>query len=94
MSWMLAVLGFGSRYLNKPSDSLGYLSKAVYPVYVVHLPIQFIAAYFLLPLSLPAYLKLAVLLMCTFSFSLLLYEFVLRRLKWLRPLFGIRATES
>lgn len=93
MSWMLAVLGFGSSYLNKPSDHLRYFSKAVYPVYIVHLPIQFIAAYFLLPLELPAYLKLTLLLICTFSFSLLLYEFILRRLKWLRPLFGIKLTE-
>ena len=94
MSWMLAVLGFSSRYLNRPSNRLRYFSRAVYPVYIIHLPIQFIAAYFLLPQSLPAYLKLALLLLCTYGFSLFLYEFVLRRLKWLRPLFGMKLTET
>lgn len=90
IGWMLTVLGFGSRYLNKPSGSLAYFSKAVYPVYIVHLPIQFISAYFILALPLNAYLKLTLLGLCTFSFSLLLYEFVLRRIKWLRPLFGMK----
>ena len=90
MSWMLAILGFGSLLLNRPSRSLSYLSAAVYPVYIVHLPVQFTTAYFLLPLPLPAYSKLALMLAGTFGISLLLYEFFLRRLKWIRPLFGMK----
>jgi surface polysaccharide O-acyltransferase-like enzyme len=92
MSWMLAILGFGSLHLNKPSRSLGYLSRAVYPVYIVHLPVQFAICYFLLPLSLSAYWKLGFLLAGTFGVSFLLYEYVLRRLKWIRPLFGMKLT--
>jgi surface polysaccharide O-acyltransferase-like enzyme len=94
MSWMLAILGFGSLYLNRPSRSLGYFSKAVYPVYIVHLPVQFTVAYFLLPLPLPPYLKLTLLLAGTFGVSLLLYEYALRRLKWLRPLFGMKLNQA
>jgi surface polysaccharide O-acyltransferase-like enzyme len=90
MSWMLAVLGFAAIYLNKPSRSLDYFSKAVYPVYIVHMPLQFVIAYFLLPLNLSASLKLIILLVGTFGMSLLLYEYVLRRLKWIRPLFGMK----
>ena len=90
MCWMLAVLGFASLHLDRPSRILGYCSKAVYPVYIVHLPVQFTAAYVLLPLPLPAWVKLLVLLLGTFGISLALYEFVLRRLKWIRPLFGMK----
>jgi hypothetical protein len=89
MSWMLAVIGFGSLYLNKASRALAYLSKAVYPVYIVHMPVQFTIAYFLLPGSLHVYLKLVLLIAGTFGVSLFLYECVLSRLKWVRPLFGI-----
>lgn len=94
MSWMLAILGFGSLYLNKPSRSLGYLSRAVYPVYIVHLPLQFLIAYFLLPLTLAAYMKLGVMLVGTFGLSLLLYEYALKRLKWVRPLFGMKLSRA
>jgi hypothetical protein len=63
-------------------------------VYIVHLPIQFAICYFLLPLSLPAWWKLALLLVGTFGMSLLLYERVLRRLKWIRPLFGMKLNQA
>jgi surface polysaccharide O-acyltransferase-like enzyme len=94
MSWMLAILGFGSLCLNKPSRSLRYFSRAVYPVYIVHLPVQFTIAYFVLPTGMPAYLKLALLLVGTFGISLLLYEYVLGRLNWIRPLFGMKLNRA
>jgi glucan biosynthesis protein C len=93
-SWMLTILGFGSLYLNRPSRLLAYLSKAVYPVYIVHLPVQFTICYFLFPLTLSAYMKLALLSAGTFGVSILLYEIVLRRLKWIRPLFGIKLDQA
>lgn len=88
--WMFTILGFGSVYLNKPSPSLRYFSKAVYPVYIVHMPVQFIIAYFLLSLQLSAFIKFIILLAGTFGISILLYELILRRLKWIRPLFGMK----
>jgi surface polysaccharide O-acyltransferase-like enzyme len=91
---MLAVLGFGSLYLNRPSRSLAYLSQAVYPVYIVHLPVQFTIAYFLLPLPLPASSKLILLLAGTFGISLVLYDYALRRLKWVRPLLGMKLNQG
>lgn len=90
MSWMMAVLGFAAVHLNRPSRSLSYLSGAVYPVYIVHMPVQFVLAYFLLPRAMPAEAKLALLLVGTLGVSLVLYEAVLRRAKWIRPLFGMK----
>jgi hypothetical protein len=92
MCWMLAILGYASTHLNKPSDSLAYFSKAVYPVYIIHFPIQYAISYYLMPVALPAILKLGILLIGTFGACLLVYEFVLRRLKWVRPLFGMKLT--
>ena len=88
--WMLGLLGLGAHSLNRPSALLRYLSAAVYPVYIVHLPVQFALAYYLLPLPLPALPKYVLLLGGTFGVSFLLYELVLRRLRWLRPLFGMK----
>jgi len=90
MNWMFAILGYGSVYLNKPSQMLTYLSKAVYPIYIVHMPVQFFFSYYLLPLSLPASVKLVMLLIATFCLSLLLYELLIKRMRWIRPLFGMK----
>jgi len=90
MSWMLAILGYGSLYLNKSSAGLLYLGKAVYPVYIIHLPVQYWISYYLLPLPLPAMLKLCLLLAGTLGLCLLIYEYVISRLKWIRPLLGMK----
>ncbi len=87
--WMLAVLGFATLHLTQPSRALTYLSKSVYPIYIIHLPVQFALTYALVPLELPALVKFGILLVGTFALCALIYEAVLRRLGWFRLLFGI-----
>ena len=48
-SWLFAVFGFGATYLNKSSSVLTYLSKAVYPVYILHMIFLNLSAYLILP---------------------------------------------
>jgi len=43
-SWLFAVFGFGATHLNYPSKKLTYLSKAVYPVYILHMIFLFVAS--------------------------------------------------
>ena len=89
---MLAILGHGSVYLNRPSKALSYLSKAVYPVYIIHLPVQYALASYIVPMILPAEIKLVLLLAGTFGVCFLIYELAIKRLKWIRPLFGMKLT--
>lgn len=42
-SWLFAVFGFGASYLNHPSKKLTYLSKAVYPCYILHMIFLYLA---------------------------------------------------
>ncbi len=88
--WMMAAIGFASAHLNRPSNLLSYFSRAVYPVYIIHFPIQYAISYYVMPLSFSATLKLGILLIGTFGVSLLVYETILRRTKWIRPLFGMK----
>jgi len=90
MAWMLAILGFGAVHLNNPSDRLAYLSEAVYPLYIIHMPVQFGISLYLLPLAMPAFLKLVLLIAGTFGISALMYEYAIKKLKWIRPLFGLK----
>ncbi|MEM7800315.1 MAG: acyltransferase [Chloroflexota bacterium] len=90
VSWMLAILGFGALYLNQSSKGLRYLSAAVYPIYIIHLPVQTALSYLLFQLELSAWIKFILLVIGTFTLSFVLYEFVLRRVNWMRPLFGMQ----
>jgi hypothetical protein len=56
--WIFSVLGFGYKYLNRSSKALSYLSKAAYPVYIIHMIFIFAASYFIIPQDLPPILKL------------------------------------
>lgn len=89
-SWIFAVFGFCFKYLNRPSKTLSYLSKAAYPVYIIHMLVLYSAAYVILPLKLPAYLAFIVITGITFIVCFILYEFLIRRIPFLRPLFGLK----
>jgi peptidoglycan/LPS O-acetylase OafA/YrhL len=91
-SWIFAVFGFCYKYLNKPSKALTYLSKAAYPVYIIHMIMLYGAAYFILPLHWAPALSFVAITLITFAGCFIIYEFVLRRIPFLRPLFGLQWT--
>ncbi|GAA4280266.1 acyltransferase family protein [Gaetbulibacter aestuarii] len=88
--WILAVFGIGFQYLNKPSARLQYLSQAAYPVYIIHMFVLFGAAVIILPLALHPVWKFIAITLITFSVCMVLYEFIIRRISFLRPLFGLK----
>jgi len=88
--WIFGVFGLGYHYLNKPSALLSYLSKAAYPVYIIHMFVLFAGALIILPLEIPLMLKFITITLFTFVFCYLIYEFILRRINILRPLFGLK----
>ena len=89
-NWILVVFAFAARYLNNPSKKLSYLSAAVYPVYILHMPFQIAISLVVLPLNLPASLKLFILVLLTLLFSMAFYEYLIQRIKFLRPFFGLK----
>jgi glucan biosynthesis protein C len=88
--WIFGVFGFGYKYLNKPSKTLSYLSQAAYPVYIIHMFALYAAAMFILPLEIPILLKFISILAFTGLACYLIYEFVIKRIGFLRPLFGLK----
>mgnify|MGYP002640853739 CR=1 FL=1 len=90
VSCTVSVFGFAFQYLNRPSRSLTYLSQAVYPVYIIHMIVQYAASYFFFPLEIPAFIKFILVVFITFLGSFIIYELVIRRVKFIRPLFGIK----
>ena len=88
--WIFGVFGFGYRYLNKPSKALSYLSQAVYPVYIIHMVVLYAGAKLILPLAISPWLQFLAITGFTLVVCFLTYEFVLRRITFLRPFFGLK----
>ncbi|MEM9674155.1 MAG: acyltransferase family protein [Cyclobacteriaceae bacterium] len=88
--WILGVFGFGYKYLNRPSTTLSYMSQAAYPVYIIHMFVLYAVAAIILPLEMPVLLKFISIVVFTGVVCYLIYEFIIRRISLLRPLFGLK----
>ncbi len=88
--WVFAVLGIGFSYLNRPSRALSYLSQAVYPIYIIHMIFLYLASSLIFPLDIPASLQFIMVILFTGLGCLITYEFVIRRVHFLRPFFGLK----
>jgi glucan biosynthesis protein C len=88
--WIFGVFGFGFKYLNKPSRTLNYLSQAAYPVYIIHMVVLYAGALIILPLAIPVFLKFLLIVAFTGISCLVIYEFIIRRIGFVRPLFGLK----
>jgi hypothetical protein len=88
--WIMTFLGCGYRYLRFPSRFLSYATEAVYPFYILHQTITVIVGYYLVGWDAGIGIKFLTLASATFLGSWLLYEWPIRRLNLLRPLFGLK----
>lgn len=83
------LVGFGHKWLNHPSKALSYLSKAAFPVYMLHFPINTAVGYFIVKTPLGINAKAIVIILLTTIVTFAIYE-VLRRIKPICFLLGIK----
>jgi len=84
-----ALLGLAQRFLNRRSRALSYLTEAVFPYYIIHQTVIVMVGYWLIPYRLPVLAEAAVVTGATVGSCLVGFE-VVRRIKPLRPLFGLQ----
>jgi peptidoglycan/LPS O-acetylase OafA/YrhL len=94
--WLLtiAVIGLAMRYLPMSPPWQQYLTTATFPVFILHLPVLTIAAYYLQALPVPWYVLLVLIIVVTFAVSFALYEYVVRRVPPIRFLFGLKPPQT
>lgn len=86
---MLGILGFAQIWLShKDNAARRYLTEAIFPYYIVHQTVIIVAAHHLQPLDLPLIHEALIIVAITALSCVLTYEIV-RRIRWLRPLFGV-----
>ena len=89
-SWILALFGYASSYLNHHSRFLTYCNEAVYPFYILHQTIMIVIGFYLMDLNWGFWTKAMLMVAGTFGGSFVLYEFIIRRLVFIRQLFGLK----
>ena len=92
--WIFAMFGIAYRFLNRPSNTLTYLSQGAYPIYIIHMIFIYVGCLVILPLDIAVMIKFILLVAFTFLGSLALYDLVIRRIVFLRPLFGLKSIKK
>jgi hypothetical protein len=90
---ILSLLGLAQRWLNRPSRVLRYLNTAVFPYYILHQTLIVVIGAWLIPSGLPLWAEASLIVVGTVAGCGLGYELI-RRVKVLRPLFGLSWNES
>jgi len=88
--WLVALLSIGARFLNFTNRFLVYSNEAVLPIYILHQTVIVIATFFIIKLSLPILPALILVTFCAFTGSIIIYDLIVKRIKWVRVLFGMR----
>jgi len=88
--WMITALGWGHHLLNRPMKWLPYATEAVYPWYILHQTITLVVGYNLSKLQLGGLVESTLVLVATLGGCLVLHEFLIRRVRVLRPFFGLK----
>jgi len=92
-SWVMAILGFGRRFLSFKHKLLGFSNELVLPFYILHQTIIVAIAFFVVNLNLIAIEKYLIIILASFSIvSVLLLP--IKQFNALRFLFGIRSKKG
>ena len=84
-----AILGFAHRHLRQGGRVLDYLTQGVFPFYIVHQTIIVVCEFWIKPWQLPQPAEGAILIGATVAGCFITYE-VVRRIRWMRPIFGLK----
>ena len=88
--WVIAILGFGSRYLNRASGPLRYANRASYPFYILHLPVNTVVGYFILQWDAGITVKYLAIAAATLLATIGVYDVFVKRTAITRFLFGMK----
>jgi surface polysaccharide O-acyltransferase-like enzyme len=89
-SIILTIIGFAKKYLNNSSSILKYLNQAVFPFFIIHQTVIVAIGYWIVKLKASILSKYLLLSICSSIFIYILYEYIIRRTKLTRFLYGMK----
>jgi glucans biosynthesis protein C len=90
-SWVLALVGYGKKYLNRKHRVLDYLNQAVYPFYILHQTVIVVVVYYIVQTQNESILsKYIYTVGITFFVTVGIYHLLIRPYSITRFLFGMK----
>lgn len=89
--WVIAIVGYGQKYLNFSNSFLNYSNDVTYPFYILHQTVIIAIGYYVIQWQLNLWIKYSIVTILTFVFCMGFYQLVLKRFNLTRVLFGMKA---
>lgn len=89
-SIILTIIGFTKKHLNNSSSILQYLNQAVFPFFIIHQTIIVAMGYWIVQMKVSILTKYLLLSICSSIVIYALYEYVIKRTKLTRFLYGMK----
>ncbi len=95
-AWVMAILGYGKQYLNKPANWLSYANEGIYPFYILHQTVIVIIGFYIIGDLHPdgIWAKFWFINLATFIVCMGIYEFFIRPYAFIRPFFGLKSIKK
>jgi len=87
----LTMLFVGMRFMDSTNRWLRYGQEAALPFFVLHQPVIIVIAFFVVQWNAGISIKLPVVVLSSFLVTVSLYELIVRRIRPLRLVFGMKA---
>ncbi|MEM6765951.1 MAG: acyltransferase family protein [Bacteroidota bacterium] len=92
-AWLLAALGYGRKYLNRPHPILTYANRGIYPFYILHQTVLIILGYYVIQVEESILAKYLFVSTITFFLCIAIYEYLIRPFALMRFLFGVKSVK-
>ncbi len=90
--WLLAILGYGKRYLNRPSKLLNYANEGIYPFYILHQTVIVALGYYAVQTQETILAKYLFVSTLSLLATVVLYDFLVKPFALTRYLFGMKGS--
>lgn len=93
-AWCFSIfmLYIGMRFLDFSNRRIRYGQEAIVPFYLLHQPVIVAIAFYVVQWQASVAVKMLTVVLSSFILTLSIYEYLIRRAKPLRGLFGMKAT--
>jgi hypothetical protein len=88
--WVLSIFHLGQTYLNSSNGILQYANRAAFPFYILHQTVIVALAYYIVRWPYATLVKYAIICASSLISTLLIYDFVVKRTRITRFLFGMK----
>lgn len=89
--WVLAILGYGKKYLNIKTKFLDYANEAIYPFYILHQTFIVVITYYVVQVKNESILnKYLFVTFISFILTMGVYEFLIKPYNSVRFFFGMK----